>query len=90
MTTVALIRLGVMGAPMARNLLADGYGVAAYNRSRGRVEALTFLEARRLGTAAPAGAVVATLMAALRAEGHGGLDHAALVLLVEQLSGRTR
>jgi 2-hydroxy-3-oxopropionate reductase len=25
---------------------------------------------------------------ALRAQGHGGLDHSALLLLVEQLSGR--
>ncbi|MEV6845800.1 NAD(P)-dependent oxidoreductase [Actinoplanes sp. NPDC051411] len=46
--------------------------------------------ARELGVAAPVGTLVATLMAALRAQGRGSLDHAALVLLVEQLSGRTR
>jgi 2-hydroxy-3-oxopropionate reductase len=28
-------------------------------------------------------------MGALRAEGHGSLDHSALLLLVEQLSGRS-
>ncbi|MDT7674631.1 MAG: hypothetical protein QOD82_2533, partial [Pseudonocardiales bacterium] len=28
------------------------------------------------------------LVGALRAQGHGGLDHSALLLLVEQLSGR--
>jgi 2-hydroxy-3-oxopropionate reductase len=29
-------------------------------------------------------------MGALRARGHGSLDHSALRLLVEELSGRTR
>ena len=37
----------------------------------------------------PLGAHVAQLVAALRAQGHGDLDHSALFLLVEQLSGRS-
>jgi 2-hydroxy-3-oxopropionate reductase len=36
----------------------------------------------------PVGAVVSQLMAALVAQGHGGLDNGALLRLVEQLSGR--
>ena len=34
------------------------------------------------------GALVSQLVASLRAQGHGSLDHSALLLLVEQLSGR--
>jgi 2-hydroxy-3-oxopropionate reductase len=44
--------------------------------------------AREAGVAIPIGAHVAQLMEALRAMGHGDLDHSALLLLVEQLSGR--
>lgn len=46
--------------------------------------------AREAGVAIPLGSHVAQLMGALRAQGHGGLDHSALLLLVEQLSGRVR
>ena len=45
--------------------------------------------AREAGVAIPLGAHVAQLIGSLRAQGHGGLDHSALLLLVEQLSGRT-
>jgi 2-hydroxy-3-oxopropionate reductase len=38
--TVGFIGLGVMGAPMARNLLAAGYDVVAWNRSAGPLEEL--------------------------------------------------
>lgn len=38
--TVGFIGLGVMGAPMARNLLAAGYEVVAWNRSAGPLEEL--------------------------------------------------
>ena len=44
--------------------------------------------AREAGVAIPLGAHVAGLIAALRAQGHGDLDHSALLKLVEQLSGR--
>ncbi|MBN6041097.1 NAD(P)-dependent oxidoreductase [Amycolatopsis sp. 195334CR] len=43
--------------------------------------------AREAGVAIPLGALVAQLMGALRARGHGSLDHSALRLLVEELSG---
>lgn len=44
--------------------------------------------AREAGLALPLGAVVSQLVAALKAQGHGGLDHSALLKLVEQLCGR--
>lgn len=37
---VAFVGLGIMGAPMARNLLAAGFEVMGYNRSRAAVERL--------------------------------------------------
>jgi 2-hydroxy-3-oxopropionate reductase len=46
--------------------------------------------ARQAGTATPLGAVVAGLVASLRAQGMGDLDHSALLLQVERLSGRER
>jgi 2-hydroxy-3-oxopropionate reductase len=43
--------------------------------------------ARSVGAALPVGAVVAGLVASLRAQGDGGLDHSALLRGVERLSG---
>ncbi|MCC9705424.1 2-hydroxy-3-oxopropionate reductase [Streptomyces sp. MNU76] len=43
--------------------------------------------ARTVGAALPVGAVVAQLVASLRAQGDGGLDHSALLRGVERLSG---
>ncbi|MFD0744512.1 2-hydroxy-3-oxopropionate reductase [Phytohabitans flavus] len=45
--------------------------------------------AREAGVVIPLGAAVAQLIAALKAQGDGSLDHTALLKLVEQLSGRT-
>ncbi len=39
-TTVAVVGLGVMGAPMAKNLVRAGYGVIGYNRTPAKAEAL--------------------------------------------------
>jgi 2-hydroxy-3-oxopropionate reductase len=41
MTSVGFIGLGIMGAPMARNLLAAGLAVTGFNRSPSRVEQFT-------------------------------------------------
>ncbi len=38
--TIGFIGLGVMGKPMARNLLKAGYSLVVHNRSRGPVEEL--------------------------------------------------
>jgi 2-hydroxy-3-oxopropionate reductase len=43
--------------------------------------------ARAVGAALPLGSVVANLVASLRAQGDGGLDHSALLRGVERLSG---
>jgi len=40
MHTIGFIGLGLMGKPMARNLLKRGYGVVAHNRSRAAVDEL--------------------------------------------------
>jgi 2-hydroxy-3-oxopropionate reductase len=39
--TIGVIGLGIMGKPMARNLLKAGYSVVAHNRSRDSVDELT-------------------------------------------------
>lgn len=38
MTTVGFVGLGIMGMPMARNLVKAGHDVVGYNRSRGKTE----------------------------------------------------
>ncbi|HEV2073521.1 MAG TPA: NAD(P)-binding domain-containing protein, partial [Thermomicrobiales bacterium] len=38
---IGLIGLGIMGKPMARNLVKAGYSLVVHNRSRGAVEELT-------------------------------------------------
>ncbi|URN03399.1 NAD(P)-dependent oxidoreductase [Actinomadura madurae] len=40
MTQIAVLGTGIMGAPMARNLLRDGHQVVAWNRTRDRAEPL--------------------------------------------------
>ena len=47
MTTISVIGLGIMGLPMAKNLVAAGHEVTGYNRSRGKVDA--FVEAGGTG-----------------------------------------
>jgi len=44
--------------------------------------------ARQAGVVTPVGSLVAELVAALTAQGHGQLDHSALLMMTEQLSGR--
>jgi 2-hydroxy-3-oxopropionate reductase len=45
--------------------------------------------ARQAGISFPVGALVAQLMAAARAQGLGELDHSALLVVLEALSGLT-
>ena len=52
--TVAVLGTGTMGAPMARNLLAAGFEVRAWNRTRGRAEPLADDGATVADTAAEA------------------------------------
>ncbi|BDZ43451.1 2-hydroxy-3-oxopropionate reductase [Paraoerskovia sediminicola] len=71
-------------AGMAARSFEPGFRVDLHHKDLGIVTAA----AREAGVAIPLGAMTAQLMGALRAEGHGNLDHSALLLLVEQLSGR--
>jgi len=69
---------------LARNF-TPGFRVELHHKDMGIVTAA----AREAGVAIPLGSHVAGLVAALKAQGHGRLDHGALLLLVDQLSGRT-
>jgi 2-hydroxy-3-oxopropionate reductase len=54
MTTVGFIGLGIMGAPMAANLVAAGHEVTGYNRSPAKVAALVERGAKGASTVAEA------------------------------------
>ncbi|MDX6362533.1 MAG: hypothetical protein QOC85_1540 [Streptomyces sp.] len=71
------------GSMIAREF-APGFRVDLHHKDLGIVTSA----AREVGVAIPLGAAVAQLMGALRARGHGSLDHSALLLLVDELSGR--
>ncbi len=51
---IGFIGLGIMGQPMALNLVKAGYPVTAYNRTRAKAEALTRAGARPAATPAEA------------------------------------
>jgi 2-hydroxy-3-oxopropionate reductase len=61
-----------------------GFRIDLHHKDMGIVTAA----AREAGVVIPLGAVVAQLIASLKAQGDGGLDHSALLKIVEQLSGR--
>lgn len=61
-----------------------GFRVELHHKDLGNLQAA----AREAGVVIPLGAAVSQLMASLKAQGDGGLDHTALLKLVEQLSGR--
>jgi 2-hydroxy-3-oxopropionate reductase len=61
-----------------------GFRIELHHKDMGIVTSA----AREAGVVVPLGAVVAQLIASLKAQGDGGLDHSALLKLVEQLSGR--
>lgn len=61
-----------------------GFRIELHDKDMGIVTAA----AREAGVVIPLGALVAQLIASLKAQGDGGLDHTALLKLVEQLSGK--
>ena len=69
-------------AGMLAGSFEPGFRIDLHHKDLGIVQAA----AREAGVVIPLGSVVAQLMASMRAQGHGGLDHTALLLLVEQLS----
>ena len=72
------------GAAMLARDFKPGFRIALHDKDMGIVTAA----AREAGVVIPLGAAVAQLIASLKAQGDGGLDHSALLKLVEQLSGR--
>ncbi len=72
-------------AGMRAREFAPGFRIDLHHKDLGIVTAA----AREAGVAIPLGAHVAQLVGAQRAMGHGDLDHRALLLLVERLSGRS-
>jgi 2-hydroxy-3-oxopropionate reductase len=72
------------GAAMLARDFTPGFRVALHDKDMGIVTAA----ARAAGVVIPLGALAAQLIASLKARGDGGLDHSALLSLVEQLSGR--
>ncbi len=71
-------------AGMRSRSFEPGFRVDLHHKDLGIVVSA----ARAAGVALPLGAQLAQLMGSLRAMGHGQLDHSALLLLVDQLSGR--
>ena len=69
---------------MVARVYKPGFRVDLHHKDLG----ILIAAAREAGVAIPLGALTAQLMGALRAQGHGDLDHSALHLLVETLSGR--
>ena len=67
---------------LARNF-DPGFRIALHHKDLGIVTAA----AREAGVVIPLGSLVAQLMASALANGEGGLDHSALLLGVERLSG---
>jgi 3-hydroxyisobutyrate dehydrogenase-like beta-hydroxyacid dehydrogenase len=78
MTTVAFLGLGAMGLPMARNLIAKGFTVRAWNRTAEKARALEGAQA----TATPAEAVKGAEFAITMVS-----DDAALTQVVEGPDG---
>ena len=68
---------------LARNF-DPGFRIALHHKDLGIVTAA----AREAGVVTPLGSLVAQLMASALANGEGGLDHSALLLGVERLSGK--
>ncbi|MEU8664637.1 2-hydroxy-3-oxopropionate reductase [Actinoplanes philippinensis] len=71
------------GGMLARRF-EPGFRIDLHHKDMGIVTSA----AREAGVVIPLGSAVAQLIAALKAQGDGGLDHSALLKLVEQLSGR--
>jgi len=72
------------GASMLARKFEPGFRIDLHHKDMGIVSDA----ARAKGVAIPLGSMTAQLVGSLRAQGHGALDHSALLKLVEQLSGR--
>lgn len=72
-------------AGMLKREFKPGFRVSLHHKDLGIVQAV----ARQAGVIIPMGSLAGQLMASLEARGDGGLDHSALLKLVEELSGRS-
>ena len=63
--TIGVVGLGIMGLPMAKNLVDAGYDVIGYNRSTDPMEELVDAGGRRAGSAADAAAAADVLITCL-------------------------
>jgi 2-hydroxy-3-oxopropionate reductase len=72
------------GASMLARQFEPGFRIDLHHKDMG----IIIEAARAKGVAIPLGALTAQLVGSLRAQGHGDLDHSALLKVVEQLSGR--
>jgi 2-hydroxy-3-oxopropionate reductase len=73
-------------ATMLERRFEPGFRVDLHHKDMGIVVSA----AREAGVAIPLGSHVADLISSLRAQGYGSLDHSALLLQVDQLSGRAK
>jgi 2-hydroxy-3-oxopropionate reductase len=89
--------VGVLASGLAGNAILDrkastmlerrfepGFRVDLHHKDMG----IVLSAAREAGVAIPLGSHVADLISSLRAQGRGALDHSALLLQVDELSGR--
>jgi len=72
-------------ATMVERKFEPGFRIDLHHKDLGIVTSA----AREAGVNIPLGALTAQIMGAARAKGYGSLDHSALLLLVEELSGRS-
>jgi 2-hydroxy-3-oxopropionate reductase len=70
---------------MLERKFQPGFRVDLHHKDLG----IMLAAARDAGAIVPVGALLAQLMASLRAQGDGSLDHTALLRGVERLSGRS-
>ncbi len=75
--------LDLKSAQMIRREFVPGFRIDLHHNDLG----IALSAAREAGVVVPLGALTAQLLAAARAAGHGNLDHSALLLTIDQLSG---
>ncbi|MEF8842919.1 MAG: NAD(P)-binding domain-containing protein [Haloarculaceae archaeon] len=80
--TVGFVGLGIMGLPSAKNLMDAGYHLVVNDIVGKRVA-----EAEAYGAALPSTAVAHELYKALEQQEKGDLDFAAVITVLEGLSG---
>jgi 2-hydroxy-3-oxopropionate reductase len=76
--------LDVKGDSMLARAFEPGFRIDLHHKDLG----IALAVAREAGVSAPLTGLVAQLLTAARARGLGSLDHSALLLLTEELSGR--